>query len=164
MRKLYFILTIAVVITACQQTPKTISVDIKAEKDAIAALFDKYYSAMNEQDVTTLISCFTEDVLCCGTDPSEFWNKQEMNELWTQWLANSGFEPNFIGEREIKVATDGNSATIVDQYLHPTFSPIIQIRNTYHVVKTNDKWMILFWSVSFIPKNEDISKLNEALE
>lgn len=161
---MYFILAVAVVvITACQQTPKTIPVDIEAEKDAIAAIFEKFYSAMNEQDVATLTSYLTEDVLWCGTDPSEFWNKQEATEILTQILAESALEVSYIGEQVIKVAAAGNSATVVDHFLYPTFSPKIQIRYTYHVVKTNDKWMILFWSASLVPENEDLSKINEAL-
>ena len=166
MKKMYFILTIAlVVITACQQTPKTIPVDIEGEKEAIAAIFDKFYSAFSEQDVATLTSDLTEDVLFCGSDPSEFWNKQQITDEWTQMFADSTFEISFIiDKQEIKVAPDGNSAIVVDQYMLPTFIPKIPLRNVSYLVKTNDKWMILFISFSLSPKNEDISKLNEALE
>jgi len=166
MRKTYFILMIAVVvITACQQTPKTIPVDIEGEKDAIAAIFDKFYSAFGEQDVATLTSYLTEDVLFCGTDPSEFLNKQQITDEWTKMFADSTFEISFIiDKQEIKVAPDGNSAIVVDQYMLPTFTPKIPWRTVSYLVKTNDKWMILFMSFSFIPKNEDIPKLNEALD
>lgn len=166
MKKMYFILSIAVVIiTACQQTPKPIPVDIEGEKDAIAAVFDKYYSAINNQDVATLSSFLTEDVLCCGSDPSEFWNKQEMTDLWTQSFADSTFKISFIiDKQEIKVAPNGNSAIVVDQYMFPLFTPKIPWRNVSYMIKTDNKWMISFISFSLIPKNEDISKLNEALE
>jgi ketosteroid isomerase-like protein len=154
-----------VVITACQQTPKTIPVDIEGEKDAVAAILDKYYSAINEQDVATLTSYLTEDVLCCGSDPSEFWNKQQITDEWTQMFADSTFEISFIiDKQEIKVAPDGNSAIVVDQYMLPTFIPKIPCRNVSYLVKTNDKWMILFLSFNLIPKNEDLPKLNEALD
>ena len=166
MRKMYLILTIAVVIlTACQQTPKTIPVDIEGEKDAIAAIFDKFYSAFNAQDAAALASYLTEDALCCGSDPSEFWNKQQITDVWTQTFADSTFEISFIiDKQEIKVAPDGNSAIVVDQYMLSAFTPKIPWRNVSYLVKTNDKWMIRFISFSLIPKNEDLPKLNEALD
>lgn len=165
MKKIYLILSIAVVvITACQQTPKTVPVDIEAEKAAIDSLFDQFNVSFNAQDAATLASFLTEDALCCGTDPSEFWNKQEITDLWIQMFTDSDPAINMIGERKIKVAADGNSAIAVDQYMFPMITPKIPWRNVYHLVKTNDNWMILFFSCGFIPKNEDIPKLNEALE
>jgi ketosteroid isomerase-like protein len=165
MKKNHLILLIAaVVITACQQTPKTVSVDMEAEKAALDSIFDKFYSAFNEKDVGTLASYLTEDALCLGTDPSEFWDKQQITDLWTQMLADSVPAINFIGERVIKIAPDGNSAVAVDQYIMPGSSPKIPWRNVYHLVKSNDHWMILFFSCGFIPKNEDIQKINDAVD
>jgi hypothetical protein len=40
----------------------------------------------------------------------------------------------------------------------------IPFRLVYHAAKTGDKWLIDFASRNFIPENEDISKLNKALE
>jgi ketosteroid isomerase-like protein len=167
MKKVYLILSVAVVvITACQQKPETVPVNIEAEKAAIDSIFDKFNAAFNAQDVATLASYLTEDALCCGTDPSEFWNKQQITDIWTQAFADSTPKPelNLISEREIKVAADGNSAIVVDQYMLPIITPKIPWRNVYHLVKTNDNWMIIFLNCGFIPKNEDIPKLNKALE
>lgn len=165
MKNIYIIFSIAaVMMTACQQTPKTASVDIEAEKAVIDSIFDTFYAAFSAKDVATLTSYLTEDVLCCGTDPSEFWNKQQITDLWAQMLADSAPEINYISERKIKVTADGRSAVAVDQYMMSAFSPKIPWRNVYHLVKTNDHWMIEFFSSSFIPKNEDIQKLNEALD
>ena len=46
----------------------------------------------------------------------------------------------------------------------PIASPKIAWRNEYHLVKTDGKWKILVLNCAFIPKNEDMQKLNEALE
>jgi len=165
MKKFYLFLTIVgLVITACQQTPKTVAVDIEAEKAVIDSLFNKFTSAFGEKDVAALASYLHEDALCLATDPSEFWNKQQMTEMWTQMLAD--FDPvlNYISKREIRVAADGNTATVVDQYIMPGFSPKILWRNAYHVIKTNGIWKINFLNCSFIPKNEDMPKLIEALQ
>ena len=138
--------------------------DTEAEKATLNELFDKFNSAFNANDAEILASYLTEDVLGCGTDPSEFFNKQEMTDLWTQSFDKSDPEITIIGERMIKVAPDGNSASVVDQFMMPMYTPKIPWRNVYHTVKINGEWKIIFFSMSFIPKNEDVAKLNAALD
>jgi len=158
-----FIFVVLLTITSCQVKPKTVAIDLNAEKAVIDSLFDKFYGAFNAKDAATLGSCLTEDALCCGTDPSEFWNKQQMTEMWSQMLADSVPELTFINERVIKVANDGNSAIAVEQYLLPGVTPI-PWRNSYHLVKLDNEWKILFLNCGFIPKNEDIPKLSASLQ
>ena len=146
------------------QTSNTATVDIEAEKAALNELMDKFDSAIKTLDVSTMASYLSEDLLCCGTDPSEFWNKQQITDLWTQIPDNTVFELKSISDRKIKVAPDGNSAIVVTQYIAPIISPKMPLRMVYHFVKTNDNWMILFVNVAFIAKNEDIKKLNEAID
>ena len=161
MKKFYLILSIAgLVIIACQQAPKPVPVDIEAEKAIINDMFETFNAS---RDADTLATYLTEDALCCGTDPAEFWTKQEMIEGWRQMLTPD-VKLNFISERVVKVAPDGNSATVVDQYLMPVYSPNIPWRNSYHLVKVNGTWKIDFLSCSFIPRNEDIEKLNEVIQ
>ena len=165
MNKIFIVLSIAVLaLTACQQTPQTVPVDIEAEKAALDELFDNFYSAFKSQDVSTLVSYLAEDALFCGTDPSEFWDKQEITDLWTQMLAEITPELDLMGDRIIRVAADGNSAVVVDQYKFPLYTPKIPWRNVYHLVKTDENWMILVCSSALIPLNEDLPKLNDALE
>ena len=148
---------------ACDQTSKTTPVDIEAEKAALNEVMDKLDSAAEEEDRTVFVSLLTEDALFCGTDPSEFWNKQEFVDLNQQDSDDSASEWEYIGDRKLKVAPDGNSAIVVTQ-LMTAWSPKIPLRMVYHFVKTNDGWMILFCNIAFIPKNEDIKKINEAIE
>ena len=166
MRKLLVIAALVLFAgVAFGQTSKTIQVDFETEKAAVADLFDKYYSAINAKDAASLPTFLTEDVLVCGTDPSEFWNKEQITDAWTQSLADTTLEINItIGKREIRVADDGSSAIVVEQYIMPFLSSKIHIRTVSNAVKTNDKWMIDFMSFNFIPKNEDIQKLNEAID
>ena len=96
------------------QTSKTTQVNFETEKDAVADLFDKYYSALNAKDAAILATFLTEGALVCGTDPSEFWNKVQITDLWTQSLADTTFKVNItINKREIRVADNGNSAIVV---------------------------------------------------
>jgi ketosteroid isomerase-like protein len=165
MKKICFILTIAVIgITACQQKPKTVPVDIVAEKAALNSIFDKFDRAFDSKNVAILESFLTDDALCLGTDQSEFLNRQQMKDAWTQMFADSTLKINYLNDRMIKVSADGNSAFVVEQYIIPGICPKIPWRNGYHLVKSDGNWMILVINCGFIPKNEDIPKLNKALE
>ena len=145
------------------QTSETGTVDIEAEKAALNEIMDNLVSAAKEGDQSVFVSLLTEDALFCGTDPSEFWNKQYFVDRSKKVGTNPAPDFEYIGDRKIKIASDGNSAIIVTQFMI-AWSPKIPLRMVYHFVKTNDNWMILFGNVAFIPKNEDIKKLNEALE
>lgn len=162
MKRNLLVIFIAVLsLTACKQTPAT--VDIEGETAVIDSVFNKFNNAFDARDVTTLASLLTEDALCLGTDPSEFLTKQQITDMWKQMLADSAILINYLSERRIKVATDGNSATVIEQYMMPAISLKIPWRNAYHLVKVNDKWMIDVLNCALIPKNEDMPKLNQAL-
>ncbi len=106
-----------------------------------------------------------DDGLFCGTDPSELLDKKALSDMMTQSLADTTMIWSYsIDKREIRVAADGSSAIVLEQFTMPGISPKIPTRLVYHVVKASDKWMFDFISWSFIPKNEDILKLNKALE
>ncbi len=166
MKKTIYIFSIAVIlITACQPKAKIVPVDTEAAKTAISALFDKYNSAFKAKDTNTLLAALTDDVLACGTDPSEFWDKKQISDGWKQAFADTTLKITYsIDKREIRVTVDGNSALVVEQYVMSVMSPKIPFRSIYHAVKTGENWKLDFISWNFIPKNEDIAKLNKALE
>jgi hypothetical protein len=145
------------------QTSKTTSVDIKAEEEALNKLMDKFDAGFANGDPSVFLSSFCEDALICGTDPSEFWTKEQFVEGSDPASTDSFPDIKYTGDRKIKVAPDGNSAIVVTQYIIE-WSPKIPWRQTYHFIKTNDNWMIYFMNVAFIPKNEDIEKINDAIE
>jgi hypothetical protein len=164
MKKIFPFLCIAVMaIVACQQTPKVVPVDIQAEEAALNGLMDKFDEAIKAGNDSLARAIITEDALICGTDPSEFWTKQQFLGPEEQDSVSAPPEAKYISERVTKVAPDGNSAVVVNQ-LFLSWSPKIPLRVVYHFIKADNKWMIEFINVAFIAKNEDIQKLNEALE
>lgn len=164
MKKVFFFSSIAVMlIIACQQAPKVVPVDIIAEEAALNGLMDKLDTAFTAGDNAMFVSSLTDEALLCGTDPSEFWNKQQILEQLKQDSVSAAPEYKYISDRVTKVSPDGNSAIVVTQVISP-WSPKIPVRIVYHFVKTNDKWMIQFINWAFVAKNEDIKKLNEAIE
>ncbi len=166
MKKIYCLAIVAMMImSACQPKPKTVTVDTAAVKTAIAAFMDEFNAAFKGDDASKVTGLLTEDALTLGTDPSEFWDKKQISDAWTQAMADTTMVFDYtVNKREIRLAADGNSAVVVEQFIMPMLSQKIPIRNVYHIVKVGDKWMIDFMSFSFIPQNEDIVKLNKALE
>jgi uncharacterized protein (TIGR02246 family) len=166
MKKIYCLTLLAVMIIAgCQQKVQNKPVDMTAVKEEITILMDKYLNAFNTKDASTITTLFADDGLFCGTDPSELMDKKTLSDMMTQSFADTTMIWSYsIDKREIRVATDGSSAIVLEQFTMPGISSKIPTRLIYHVVKAGDKWMFDFISWSFIPKNEDIVKLNKALE
>jgi uncharacterized protein (TIGR02246 family) len=166
MKKILPVLIMAVILlTSCQPKTKIVPVDVDAAKAAVTAVLDKQYASLDARDVNTYMSLFTDDVLVCGTDPKEFWNKTETTNMFNQMLADTTLKLTFkLEKREVRVAKDGNTAVAIEQSFADFISPKIPIRAVYHFVKNNDVWQIDLVADSFIANNEDIAKLTKALE
>jgi len=166
MKKILLILfTVAMIITSCQTKTKVAPVDLAAAKVAVTKVLDTHWSAVKAKDANAVMALLTDDVLCCGSDSKEFWNKTDMYNNIRQMFADTSLKIDItIDKREIRIAKDGNSAIALEQLFMKPFSQKIPVRNIYHLVKINDIWQFDFTSVSFIPNNEDIGKLNKALE
>jgi len=164
-RILYLMIVAVIIMTACQPKIKTVPIDKMALKGVVASLIDKFHSYLNAKDVNGMVSFLTDDGLYCGTDSKELLDKATLTNIMVQTFSDTSFVPNYkIDKREIRIASDGNVAIVIDQFYIESFSPKIPVRFVFHLIKTGDEWKIDFYSVSFIPNNEDIPKLNKALE
>ena len=151
--------------SGCQTTTEGEPVDLTAAKNAVNTVLDNHYEAMEAKDINTLANLLTDDGLYCGTDPEEFWNKEECLELLEGMFSNESFVFKVsIDKREIRMDADGNSATCVDQFTYEPISQKIPIRTIFHFVKIGDDWKNDFISWSLVPKNADLPKLDKALE
>ncbi len=132
---------------------------------AVTALLDKYNSAFMAKDAGTLVSLLADVGMYCGTDPGEIWNKKQIADGWTQYFADPSLVMDYkVDKREILIAEDGNSGIAVEQFYFKLFSPNIQWRTIFHAIKSGDAWKLDFISWSFVPRNEDIEKINKAVE
>jgi len=155
----------SMVFASCQTKTKVLPADLTAAKAAVSKVLDNHWSALKARDADALMALLTDDILSCGSDSKEFWNKADLSNTVRQMLADTSLMTDItIDRREIRIAKDGNSAIALEQMFMKPFSQKIPVRNIYHLVKVNDIWLIDFTSVGFIPNNEDISKLNKALE
>jgi len=154
-----------ILITGCQSKTRIVPVDTAAAKVAVTTVLDNYNSAMKAKDTKTLMSFLTDDGLYCGTDSRELLDKVSLSDMMTQSFADTAMKVDYsIDKREIRIAADGNSAIAVEQMFFKAFSQKIPIRMVYHLVKNGDSWLFDFVSWNFIPNNEDLGKLNKALE
>ena len=140
-------------------------VEMTESKKAVTGVLNAHWSAVKAKDADAVIALVTDDFLSCGTDPEEFWNKKDMYNTVKQMFDNTEIKIDItVDKREIRIARDGNSATAFEQMFLKPFSERIAVRTVYHLVKENNTWKIDFTSTGFIPNNEDIDKLNKALE
>jgi len=166
MGKTFYVLIAAVMIlTACQQKPKAVIADQEAVKAAVSVTLDKFHSAMKAKDAVQMMAMFAENGLFCGTDSKEFYDKPALSGEMTRMFADTTLKINYpVNKREIRSAPDGNSAIAVDQIFINFICPKIPVRAVFHLAKTGENWLIDFYSLSLIPDNADLGKLNKAME
>ncbi len=167
MKRIYYSLfAAAIIFTSCQLKQKNAAVvEQDAVKASVIAVLEKYSSAMKAKDVNLMMEQLAENGLYCGTDPQELYDKKTLGDNLTRMFADSTLNLNYsLLKQEIQVEADGNSAIAVNQALINAISPKIQVRSVYHLVKTTDKWLIDFFSLGLIPNNQDLDKLNKAME
>jgi len=166
MKKTLCISFMAVMIMAsCQQKPKTPTVEREAAKKAVSAILDNYHSGMTSKDANVMIPLLADDGLYCGTDSKEFLDKSTLDGEMRKMFADTAVRMSYsLEKREIRITADGNSAIAVDQFFINYLSPKIPVRWVFHLAKTGDKWLIDFFSLSLIPNNADLGKLNKAME
>jgi ketosteroid isomerase-like protein len=156
---------VVMLMTSCQQKPVTVAVDPEAVKAELATFMDEYNVAYKAMDINKMTAFCTDNALFLGTDPSEFWDKKQITDYFMAQGTDSTMKLEFkVDRREIMVAADGNSAIVVEQFFIPLISTKLQVRCIDKVVKVNDKWMFDFLSWNIVTRNEDIPKLNAALE
>ena len=164
-RRLFILFIVAMIFTSCQTKTKVLPADLTAAKVAVLKVLDTHWAAVKAKDTNAVMALLTDDVLSCGSDSKEFWSKTDMSNTIKQMFADTSLKIDItIDKRVIRIAKDGNSAIALEQMFMKPYSQKIPVRNIYHLVKVNDIWQFDFTSVSFIPNNEDIGKLNKALE
>lgn len=140
------------------------TVDINGSEEAVASVLDAHWAAVKSKDADAVIALVTDDFLSCGSDPGEFWNRAEMYSTIKQMFAGTEPGPEIkVDKREIRISGDGNSAIAFEQMYMKPFSQKLPVRTVYHLVKKDNSWLIDFTSTAFIPRNEDIEKINKAL-
>jgi ketosteroid isomerase-like protein len=165
MKKYQYILILAMMLASCQTKTIVMNDDMTGFKEAVNRVLDAHWSAVKAKDADAVIALVTDDFLSCGTDSKEFWNSTEMYNSIKQMFKDPGLRLEItIDKRVIRIARDGNSAIAFEQMFLTPFSAKVPVRTIYHLVKEKNTWLIDFAGTGFIPDNEDIDKINKALE
>lgn len=165
MKKIILITIVSTLLFAgCQPKEQPQTVDLKAIKDTVNILAEKYMKAVIARDIEVLSGLIAEDGLYCGTDPSEIFDRQALLDYWTEISKDTVIDYSYkVGLREIKLADDGKSAIILEHIKAPGLSPNMPVVQSYQLVKKDNKWQIDFISWGFLIRNEDVAKVNEEL-
>jgi len=163
MKKLFFLLLIPVMFISCHH--KTEPVDLEAAKKEVAETMEKFNAASKAKDIDGVAAFISEDALLCGTDKSEFWDKAAGMDMMSETLSNEDISMDYsIDKREIRVGPDGKTALVIEQYIMTDmFGPNLPLRSISHLVKTENGWMMDFFSWNVIPDNEDLGTIITAL-
>jgi ketosteroid isomerase-like protein len=98
-------------LSSSQTKTKVLSADLTAAKVAVLKVLDTHWSAVMAKDANAIMALLTDDVLSCGTDSKEFWNKTDMSNTIKQMFADTSLNIDItIDKRVIRIAKDGNSA------------------------------------------------------
>lgn len=159
------ICAVVMLMTSCQQKPAPVTVDTEAVKAELATFMDEYNLAYKAMDINKMLALCNDDAVFLGTDPSEVWDKKQITEYFNSQGSDSTMKLEFeIDRREIMVAADGNSAIVVEQFVVPLISAKLTVRSIDKVVKVGDSWKFDLLSWNMLARNEDIPKINAALE
>ena len=164
-RVISFFPVLILLMTACQTKVREVPVVTAAAKEAVIHALDQFHAAFMAKDAKIVSSMLDNDGLYCGTDPREVFDKKVLMEQLTSLFADTTHTIQYtIERREIRMDTGGNSAMAMEQAVYKLVSPKIPVRLISHLIKSEDGWVVDFYSWNLIPLNEDIEKLNKALE
>lgn len=158
MKKIALLFTLALVLG-----PLYSQSNDKATADDIESYIESYYQATSAQDMDLVASFYADDALFCGTDPSEYWDKATLLEMFEDPSSEGTPDPSEMVKKRVIHLADNNMSAVVLEHLAMPWSPNIPVRQTFHVTRNGDKWQIDFIGWSFIADNDDIGKMNAAI-
>ncbi|MFC2118280.1 YybH family protein [Bacteroidota bacterium] len=165
MKKICFLSILAILtIAGCAPKTETEPVDLKAVNNEITQLVDQFTDAWNTEDLDALTLLIADNGLFYGSDPSEQLNKTTLLKMWKDAFADTNDYSYKVNMRKIQVADDGKSAFVIEHNTIDGWSPLMQVRQTFQFVQTGNNWKIYYCSWAFIAANDDVEKLNKALE
>jgi len=157
-------LSICIIKIHTMKTKELSTADVAVIKHDVTRLMENFHAELMAKNVKAMMKLMAEEGLYCGTDPKEFWNKTECGEITKKTVEEMGLIEYPIQKREIRVGHDGQSALVIDQFVIEQFSKRMPMRMISRCTHTHHGWLIDFLSWSFIPANEDLEKINKALE
>ena len=168
MRVIHF-LVLVVLLAACNDSDENNSSasntsDRKGGDSAsLVGVIDGLHTAFKAKSLEQMNNHFAADGMFVGTDPNEFWTRQQLNDYLNLAFKDTTIYRYTISKRVVELGADGNSGVVIDQFTLP-FSPHLPIRSIAYAENENGKWSIKMFSWNFIANNDDVDKLNKVVQ
>lgn len=146
------------------KTKELTTADVAVIKHDVIRLVENFHAELMARNIHAMMKLMADEGLYCGTDPKEFLSKQEFGDMVKQTVEKIGPLEYPMQKRDVQIGQDGQSAVVIEQFVVNQFSKHMPIRLVSRCTHTHHGWLIDFMSWSFIPMNEDLEKINKALE
>lgn len=134
------------------------------DSTALTAVIDSLHTAFKAKSIDRMNLYFSEDGTFIGTDPNEFWTREQLNAYLTPSFSRDSTPSAYtVSKRAVEMSSDRKTAVVIDQFALP-FSPNLPVRAIAFAEQQSGKWTIKMFSWSFIANNDDVNKLNDALK
>lgn len=163
MNKFILPIILVLLIASCQPHKETVQQSTTEDiiKDSVTALMNRYHRSMLNKDADGLLATISDNGLVLGTDPDEAWSKDELSKYLVEPFSDSSkFQPYTV-IREVRPGPDGKTALAIEQYIFTQISSRLPVRGIAYVVKKDGRWQIDTYSLSIIPENEDLTRINQ---
>lgn len=158
----YLVLGFVLIFTSCQTKKEPAPVNAETVKMEVTKMLNDMNAVLKTKDVKSLMTFYTDDAVFCGTDPSEILDKpayeKTMNTMLTESKSMFDFKIDIV---VVQVDKRGESAIVVRQFI-PDWSSPLPVRETLHLIKQDQKWLINFSDFALIPLNKDIPAIRAA--
>lgn len=160
----------ALMLLACQppateEAETAAPVDVQQVESEVRAFVADFMAAQKRFDFEAIRGMTADDGLFMGTDPGELFGKDELMGEMQRISEIEGVDLDFtVDEERIRVADDGQSAVVVQQFMLDLISQHIPVRWTYHLVKEGDGWLVDVTNIALIPLNRDLRRIDAAFE
>ncbi|GET24797.1 nuclear transport factor 2 family protein [Prolixibacter sp. NT017] len=146
------------------KTKELTTADVAVIKHDVTRLMENFHAELMAKNIKAMMKLMAEDGLYCGTDPGEFMGKKEFGDMVNQTVEEMNILEYPIQRREVRIGQNGQSALVLEQFVIKQFSAHMQLRLISQCTHSHHGWLIDFMSWNFIPANEDVEKINKALE
>ena len=135
-----------------------------SDSASLVAVIDSLHTAFKAKSIDRMNLYFSEEGTFIGTDPNEFWSREQLNAYLTPSFSRDSTPSAYtVSKRAVEMSSDRKTAVVIDQFALP-FSPKLPVRAIAFAEQQDGRWTIKMFSWSFIANNDDVNKLNDALK
>ncbi|MDE5424194.1 nuclear transport factor 2 family protein [Ancylomarina sp. DW003] len=150
LKKILFILALAISFSACQNQVKTTHKDV-------GVLIDNWHLAATNADIDSYFSALAENAIYIGTDASERWTKDEFYSFCKPYFAKGKAWDFKAFDRKIYFSEDGKTAWFNE--LLNTWMGVCRASGVLNM--KDDEWKISHYQLSVTVKNENMKQFLE---